>query len=181
MQTLSANRTIRLAAVLLVMFLGLGVVFAGPAHAADEVNTTEKLNADHLKRLAGLPEAQRNEIRDRLNHELGKESCADFAFFTSMGGNDCENVAAKAFGTFLTTPEKSLDYDGTKTAPFCAGLSAVGAPMNATAWCVQGAAWQDFLHSPGWLFGRPVGDTRRAGGVGHGGYRGVHRGREGRV
>ncbi|SDQ03577.1 hypothetical protein [Arthrobacter crystallopoietes] len=144
MQTLSANRTIRLAAVLLVMFLGLGVVFAGPAHAADEVNTTEKLNADHLKRLAGLPEAQRNEIRDRLNHELGKESCADFAFFTSMGGNDCENVAAKAFGTFLTTPEKSLDYDGTKTAPFCAGLSAVGAPMNATAWCVQGAAWQDF-------------------------------------
>ncbi|NMR31883.1 hypothetical protein HGO92_19650 [Arthrobacter sp. SF27] len=126
------------------MFLGLGVVFAGPAHAADEVTTTEKLNADQLKRLAGLPEAQRNEIRDRLNHELGKESCADFAFFTSMGGNDCENVAAKAFGTFLTTPEKSLDYDGTNTGPFCAGLSDVGAPMKATAWCVQGAAWQEF-------------------------------------
>lgn len=144
MRTLGANGTIRLVAALLAMFLGFGVVFAGPAHAAEDVSTAEKLNADQLKRLAGLPEEQRNEIRDRLNHELGKESCADFAFFTSMGGGDCENVAAKAFGTFLTTPEKALDYQGADTAPFCAALPTVGAPATATSWCVQGAAWKKF-------------------------------------
>jgi hypothetical protein len=144
MQTLSASRKIRLVAALMVMFLGFGVVFAGPAHAANDVNTTEKLNADQLKRLAGLPEGQRAEVRDRLNQELGKKACGDAWFFGAMGGSDCENVAAKAFGTFLTTPEKSLDYDGKNTVPFCAGLSTVGAPATATAWCAGGAAWADF-------------------------------------
>ena len=54
MRTLSVSRTTRLVAVLLAMFLGFGVVFAGPVQAADEVNTTEKLNADQLKRLGDL-------------------------------------------------------------------------------------------------------------------------------
>ena len=29
-----------------------------------------------------------------------------------MGGAIARTSAAKAFGTFLTTPEKALDYDG---------------------------------------------------------------------
>lgn len=144
MQTLSASRTIRLIAVLLAMFIAAGVGFAGPAQAADDVSTTEKLNADQLKRLAGLPEAQRSQIRDRLNQELAKTACGDLAFFTAMGGNGCEAAAAKAFGSFLTTPEKALDYDGSDTAAFCSSLSTVGAPTTATAWCVQGAVWKKF-------------------------------------
>ncbi|MFM9431981.1 hypothetical protein [Arthrobacter sp. MP_2.3] len=132
-------------AALLAVFLGFGVVFAGTAHAAEDVNTTEKLNADQMKRLAGLPEDQRNGIRDRLNGELGKTACSDGWFFAAMGGSDCENVAAKAFGTFLTTPEKSLGYsDDKNTVPFCAGLASVGAPPTATTWCAGGAAFQKF-------------------------------------
>ncbi|MGY4542567.1 hypothetical protein ACVWY0_002491 [Arthrobacter sp. UYNi723] len=145
MQTLSASKRLRLVAALLAVFLGFGVVFAGTAHAADDVNTTEKLNADQMKRLAGLPEDQRNGIRDRLNGELGKTACSDGWFFAAMGGSDCENVAAKAFGTFLTTPEKSLGYsDDKNTVPFCAGLASVGAPPTATTWCAGGAAFRKF-------------------------------------
>ncbi|MET3174649.1 UNVERIFIED_ORG: hypothetical protein ABIB52_002500 [Arthrobacter sp. UYCu721] len=143
MQTLSASKRLRLVAALLAAFLGFGVVFAGTANAADDVNTTEKLNADQMKRLAGLPEDQRNAIRDRLNGELGKTACSDIAFFTAMGGSNCENVAAKAFGTFLTTPEKSLDYGG-DTMPFCAALPGTGAPPTGTAWCAGGAVAQKF-------------------------------------
>ena len=145
MRTLSASRTIHLVAVLLAMFLGVGVAFAGPAQAADDVNTTDKLNADQLKRLAGLPEAQRNQIRDRLNQELAKTACGDFAFFTAIGGDGCEATSAKAFGSFLTTPEKALDYDSKNTVPFCAGLSGAGAPATGTTWCAQGAAWKKFV------------------------------------
>ena len=67
MRTLSVSRTIRLVASFWQCSSGFGVVVAGPAQAADEVSTSEKLNADQLKRLAGLPEEQRNGIRDRLN------------------------------------------------------------------------------------------------------------------
>ncbi|YCK79813.1 hypothetical protein M1D89_01935 (plasmid) [Arthrobacter sp. D3-18] len=126
------------------MFLSFGVIAAGPAQAADEVSKSEKLNADQLKRLAGLPEDQRAKIKDRLNQELGKSACADPWFFGAMGGSNCENVAAKAFDTFLTTPEKSLDYDGSNTVPFCAALSGAGAPASATAWCAQGSAFSEF-------------------------------------
>ncbi|MCP1415517.1 hypothetical protein [Paenarthrobacter sp. A20] len=143
MQTLSVSRTIRLVAVFLALFIGFGVVLAGPAEAADEVNTTEKLNADQLKRLAGLPEDQRVKIKDRLNQEQGKKACSNPLFFTAMGGNDCENIATQAFGTFLTTPEKSLDYAGT-TAPFCSGLSSVKAPQGAITMCVAGAVWEQY-------------------------------------
>lgn len=143
MQTLSANRTFRLVAAVLAIFLGIGLAFAGPAHAADEVNTTEKLNADQLKRLAGLPEAQRNEIRDRLNLEQAKKACSNMVFFGTMGGNDCENVSAKAFGSFLTTPEQSLDYDGTQPR-FCIGLSSVGAPDPAVRYCTASALWEKY-------------------------------------
>ncbi|WP_431230753.1 hypothetical protein [Paenarthrobacter nicotinovorans] len=143
MQTLSVSRTIRLVAVFLALFLSLGVAAAGPAQAADEVNTTEKLNADQLKRLAGLPEGQRNGIRDRLNQEHGKKACGNPLFYSAMGGNECENIATKAFGTFLTTPEKSLDYEGT-TAPFCSGLSAMKAAQGAIAMCMAGAVWEQY-------------------------------------
>ncbi len=144
MQTLSVSRTIRLVAVLLALFLSFGVIAAGPAQAADEVSKSEKLNADQLKRLAGLPENQRVKITDRLNQELGKSVCGDPLFFGAMGGSNCENVAAKALGSFLTTPEKVLDYDGKNTVPFCAALSGAGAPASATAWCAQGAVFNKF-------------------------------------
>ena len=143
MQTLSASRALSLVAALLALFLGFGVVFAGPAEAADEVNTTEKLNADQLKRLAGLPEAQRNGIRDRLNLEHGKKACSNLVFYGTMGGSNCENTAAKAFGAFLTTPEQSLDYDGTQTR-FCSGLSSTGAPAAAVSYCVASALWEKY-------------------------------------
>jgi len=145
MQTLSASRTIRLVAIVLAMFLSFGIITAGPAQAADDVSKSEKLNADQLKRLAGLPADQRDKIRDRLNQELGKNACGDFAFSTAMTGANCESVSAKAFGSFLTTPEKALDYDGTNTVPFCAALPSAGAPSPATAWCVQGSAVKKFL------------------------------------
>jgi len=119
------------------------MVFAGVAHAADDVSTNERLNADQLKRLSGLPEAERNGIRDRLNGELGKKACSNMLFFGSMGGSDCENVSTKAFGTFLTTPEQSLDYDG-KQASFCTGLSTVGAPDPAVGYCVASAVWEKY-------------------------------------
>jgi hypothetical protein len=144
MQMLSASRKLRLVAALLALFLGFGIVSPAAAHAADQVSTTEKLNADRLKRLSGLPEAQRNDIRDRLNQELGKESCADIAFFGFMGGSDCENIAAAAFGKFLTTPEQALDYDGSSTKSFCAALGTVKAPQPALGWCATGAVWQAF-------------------------------------
>lgn len=145
MQTLSVSRTIRLVAIVLAMFLSFGVIAAGPARAADDVSKSEKLNADQLKRLAGLPADQRDKIRDRLNQELGKSACADMLFFGAMGGSNCENVAAKAFGSFLTTPEKVLDYDTKKTVPFCAALPGAGAPATATSWCAGGAAFEKFL------------------------------------
>lgn len=143
MQTLSASRALSLVAALLALFLGFGVVFAGPAEAAEEVNTTEKLNADQLKRLAGLPEAQRNGIRDRLNLEHGKKACSNVVFYGTMGGSNCENTAAKAFGAFLTTPEQSLDYDGTQPR-FCSGLSSTGAPAAAVSYCVASALWEKY-------------------------------------
>jgi|GEM_PF-5787082 len=145
MQTLSVSRTVRLVAIFLALFLSFGVIAAGPAQAADDVSKSEKLNADQLKRLAGLPADQRDKIRDRLNQELGKSACADMLFFGAMGGSNCENVAAKAFGTFLTTPEEVLDYDTKQTVPFCAALPGAGAPDTATAWCAGGAAFQKFL------------------------------------
>ena len=64
-----------LVAVFLALFLGLGVVTAGAAQAADEVNASEQLNADQMKRLAGLPPAERDGIRDRLNQEMAKSVC----------------------------------------------------------------------------------------------------------
>ncbi len=144
MQTLSVSRTIRLVAVLLSLFLSFGVIAAGPAQAADDVSKSEKLNADQLKRLAGLTGDQRFKIKDRLNQELGKSVCGDPLFFGAMGGGNCENVAAKAFGSFLTTPEKVLDYDGKNTVPFCAALPSAGAPDSGTAWCAQGAVFNKF-------------------------------------
>lgn len=62
-----------------------------------------------------------------------------------MGASDCETISAKAFGSFLTTPEEVLDYDTKKTTPFCAALSGAGAPATATTWCAGGAAFQKFL------------------------------------
>ncbi|MFE4080406.1 hypothetical protein [Paenarthrobacter sp. YIM B13468] len=144
MRTLSVSRTIRLVAVFLALFLSFGVIVAGPAQAADEVSKSEKLNADQLKRLAGLPEDQRIKIRDRLNQELAKSVCGDPLFFGAMGGNSCENVAAKAFSSFLTTPEKVLDYDGKNTIPFCAALPSARAPDSGTTWCAGGAVFNKF-------------------------------------
>ncbi|MBU8868567.1 hypothetical protein [Paenarthrobacter aromaticivorans] len=145
MQTLSVSRTIRLVAIVLAVFLSFGILTAGPAQAADDVSKSEKLNADQLKRLAGLPSDQRDKIRDRLNQELAKNACGDLAFHTAMGPSDCETISAKAFGSFLTTPEKVLDYDGKNTTAFCAGLPAAGAPDSATLWCAQGSLVEKFL------------------------------------
>lgn len=145
MQTLSASRAARLVAIILALFLSLGVLTAGPAQAADDVSKSEKLNADQLKRLAGLPADQRDKIRDRMNQELAKNACGDLAFHTAMGLSDCEAISAKAFGSFLTTPEKVLDYDGKNTTAFCAGLPGAGAPNSATLWCAQGSLVEKFV------------------------------------
>lgn len=110
MRTLSASRTIRLVAVLLAMFLGFGVVTAGPAQAADEVSKSENLNADQLKRLAGLPEDQRNGIRDRLNQELAKGVCANPASVLPWAWGIARRSPLKHSERFSPPPRKALDY-----------------------------------------------------------------------
>ena len=144
MRTPRASNRFQWVAFVLALFLGLSMASPVAAHAAEDTAAADKLNADQMKRLAGLPGAERSKIRNQINLEHGKQSCADMAFFGAMGGDNCENVATKAFGQFLTTPEQSLDYDGTDTAQFCTALSAVGAPTNAVSWCLGGAVWKKF-------------------------------------
>lgn len=145
MRTLRDSTRLRLVAALLALFLGVGVVTAGAAQAADEVNASEKLNADQLKRLAGLPPAERDGIRDRLNQEMAKSVCQPSLFTASMIGQDCESMSTRAFNSFLTTPEQSLDYKPeTSKSQFCAALANEGARPTTTGFCVAEAAWLDF-------------------------------------
>ena len=126
----------------LALFLGLGVVSAGAAHAADDVSASEKLNADQMKRLAGLPPEQRDGVRDRLNQELAKAVCQPSPMSATMIGQDCEGKSTRAFTTFLTTPEQSLDYNAaSQKAQFCSALSKEGVPGLTTGVCIAGVAW----------------------------------------
>ncbi|MEW1857445.1 hypothetical protein AB0268_12720 [Pseudarthrobacter oxydans] len=145
MQTLRASTRLRLVAAFLALFLGIGVVGAGSAQAADETNTAEGLNADQMKRLAGLPPAERDGIRDRLNQEMAKSVCQPSLFSGTMMGQDCAGMSARAFNSFLTTPEQSLDYKPeTSKALFCSALANEGARQATTALCVAEAAWRKF-------------------------------------
>lgn len=145
MQTLRASTRLRLIAVALALFLGVGVVTAGAAQAADEVGASEQLNADQMKRLAGLPADQRDGIRERLNQEMAKSVCQPGLFAGSMAGQDCEGMSTRAFNSFLTTPEQSLDYkpEASKTL-FCTALANEGARPITTGFCLAEAAWLEF-------------------------------------
>ncbi|WP_432246160.1 hypothetical protein ACRB8A_19235 (plasmid) [Arthrobacter sp. G.S.26] len=132
-------------AAALAIFVGFGVVTAGPAQAADEASASEKLNADQLKRLAGLPADQRDGIRDRLNQEMAKSVCQPSVFTGSMVGQDCEGMSTRAFNSFLTTPEQSLDYKPeVSKSQFCTALANEGARPVTTGLCVAEAAWSKF-------------------------------------
>jgi hypothetical protein len=158
MQTLRASTRLRLVAAFLALFLGISVVTAGAAQAADEVSTSEKLNADQMKRLAGLPPAERDGIRDRLNQEMAKSVCQPSIFTGSMIGQDCEGMSARAFNSFLTTPEQSLDYKPEKSkSQFCTALANEGARPATTGFCVAEAAWQNFAPLAGVVLRTAVG------------------------
>lgn len=144
MQTPRASTRIRWVAVLLALFLGLSMASPVTAHAAEDIASADKLNADQMKRLAALPEPERNKIRDQINLEHGKQSCANPTFYGFMGGDNCENIAASAFGHFLTTPEAALDYAGSDSARFCTALVKVQAPTPAVSMCLAGAVWKKF-------------------------------------
>jgi hypothetical protein len=144
MRMLRASARIRLIAAFLAVFLAGGVVTAEAAHAADEASEAQSLNADQLKRLAGLAEDQRNAMRDGLNKELGKSSCSNIAFYGSMGGANCENVATAAYNRFLTTPEQALDYTPARKEEFCSALGAENAPGPGIATCAAEAMWKKF-------------------------------------
>lgn len=145
MRTLRASTRLRLVAAFLALFLGIGVVTAGSAQAAGEVNASEKLNADQLKRLAGLPPANRDDIRDRLNQEMAKNLCKPNPMSITMAGQDCEGMSARAFNRFLTTPEQSLDYKPeVSKSQFCAALANEGARPVTTGFCIAEAAWERF-------------------------------------
>lgn len=145
MQTLRASTRLRLIAVALALFLGVGVVTAGAAQAADEVGASEQLNADQMKRLAGLPADQRDGIRNRLNQEMAKSLCLPNPMSLTLVGQDCEGMSTRAFTSFLTTPEQSLDYkpEVSKTQ-FCTALANEGASSLTTGVCLAGAAWEKF-------------------------------------
>lgn len=145
MQTLRASSRLRLVALFLSLFIGFGVVTAGAAQAANEVNASEKLNADQLKRLAGLPPAERDGISDRINQELAKNICQPNPMSATMIGQDCEGMSTRAFNSFLTTPEQSLDYKPeTSKSQFCAALTKEGARPVTTGLCVAEAAWEKY-------------------------------------
>lgn len=145
MRTLRASARLRLVAAFLALFLGIGVVGAGSAQAAEETNAAEGLNADQMKRLAGLPPAERDGIRDRLNQEMAKNLCKPNPMSATVIGQDCEGMFTRAFNSFLTTPEQSLDYKPeTSKALFCAALGKEGAPKTTTALCAVDAAWRKF-------------------------------------
>ncbi|MCO4252164.1 hypothetical protein [Pseudarthrobacter raffinosi] len=145
MRTLRASTRLRLAAAILALFLGVGVVTAGAAQATNEVNASEKLNADQLKRLAGLPPSERDGIRDRLNQKLAEGACAPQFLGATMIGQDCDGMASRAFNSFLTTPEQSLDYKPESSqGQFCAALAQEGANRAALGVCAVSTAWKEF-------------------------------------
>lgn len=145
MRTLRASTRLRLVAAFLTLFLGVGVISAGAAQAADEVNASEKLNADQLKRLAGLPPAERHGIRDRLNQELAKSACKPQFLGAPMIGQDCNGMASRAFNSFLTIPEQSLDYKpASSQSQFCSALANEGANPAAMGFCAVSTAWEKF-------------------------------------
>jgi hypothetical protein len=158
MQTLRASTRLRLVAAFLALFLGISVVTAGSAQAADEVSASEKLDADQMKRLAGLPPAERDGIRDRLNQEMAKSVCQPSLFTGSMIGQDCEGMSTRAFNSFLTTPEQSLDYKPeVSKSQFCAALANEGARPATTGLCSAEAAWEKFSPLAGVVLRTAVG------------------------
>ncbi|MCH6470768.1 hypothetical protein [Sinomonas terrae] len=132
MRTLSA-RTRAVAAALIVVF-SFGVVSAQAAYAADPSQPqSSNLNADEMKRLAGLPPAQRSQIRDSIVQKLSQDACGINALHLALPSS-CEQDTAKAFGMFLTTPEQALAYSPAQDgASLCSAYMAIGNPAASMA------------------------------------------------
>lgn len=132
MRTLSA-RTRAVAAALIVVF-SFGVVSAQAAYAADQ-SQSSNLNADEMKRLAGLPPAQRDQVRDSVIGRLSTDVCGGVNAVHVALPFTCEQDTAEAFATFLTTPEQAIAYSPSQDGgQLCAGYAALG-NMAAAAAC----------------------------------------------
>lgn len=132
MRTLSV-RTRAVAAALIVVF-SFGVVAAQAAYGADPSQPqSSSLNADEMKRLAGLPPAQRSQIRDSILQKLSQDTCGINALHLALPSS-CEQDTAKAFGMFLTTPEQALAYSPSEDGgSLCSAYMAIGNPAASMA------------------------------------------------
>ncbi len=118
---------------------------AGPAQAADEVSKSENLNADQLKRLAGLPEDQRNGIRDRLNQELAKGVCANPASVLPWAWGIARRSPLKHSERFSPPPRKGLGLQTESgMVSYCAGLAAAKVSGAALTACSAESLWKKF-------------------------------------
>ena len=125
MRMLSA-RARAIAAALVVVFC-LGIVSAQAAYAAEEQAQSGPLNADQMKRLAGLPEAQRNQIRDSVINQLSHDVCGGVNAVRMALPFTCEQDTSKVFGKFFTTPEQAIAYNPAQDGEqLCAGYAALG-------------------------------------------------------
>ena len=132
MRTLSASA--RAVAAALVVAFCFGVVSAQAAFAADDQAQSGTLNADQMKRLAGLPEAQRNQIRDSIVQKLAQDVCGGVNAVRVALPFTCEQDTAKAFGMFLSTPEQAIAYSPPQDGDqLCAGYAALGNPTAFSA------------------------------------------------
>lgn len=130
MRMLSA-RTRAMATALIVLF-SFGVVSAQAACAADQAQVAN-LNADEMKRLAGLPAEQRSQIRDSIVQKLSQDTCGINALHLALPGS-CEQDTAKAFAVFLTTPEQAIAYSPSQDGgSLCSAYMAIGNPAASMA------------------------------------------------
>jgi hypothetical protein len=114
------------AAILIVVFC-FGIVSAQAAYAADDQAQAAGLNADQMKRLAGLPQEQRNQIRDSVIQKLSQDVCSGVNAVRMALPFTCEQDTIKAFATFLITPEQAIAYSPVQDGnSLCAGYAALG-------------------------------------------------------
>ncbi|WP_422933304.1 hypothetical protein [Sinomonas sp. P47F7] len=132
MRTLSAK--IRPVAMALVVMFSFCIVSTQAVYAADQSQPqSSSLNADEMKRLAGLPATQRSQIRDSIVQKLSQDACGINALHLALPGS-CEQDTAKAFAVFLATPEQALAYSPSKDgASLCAAYLAIGDPAASMA------------------------------------------------
>ncbi|WP_415854291.1 hypothetical protein [Sinomonas sp. G460-2] len=125
---------VRALCVAMVVMLCFGVVSAQAAYAAGDQQQSGSLNADQMKRLAGLPEGQRNQVRDSVVQKLSQDVCNGINAVTAALPLSCVADTARAFGTFLATPEQAIAYNPAQDgAKLCAGYAALGNMVAAGA------------------------------------------------